>query len=84
MDKFVIHDKRTFTCNFYKTLNKSNLKNYGILREIANNKQITIRKADKGASFVILDMAEYLREAHQQLGNLIRFRNRPTLTMEAA
>ena len=70
MDKFIIHDKRRFTCNFYKTLNKPNLTNYGILNKIANNKKITIRKADKGASFVILDTTEYLREAHQQLGNL--------------
>ena len=46
-----------------------NLDNYRIIKELANNEKITIRKADKGASFVILDTVEYLNEVYHQLGN---------------
>ena len=69
MNKFAIHDNSSPTCNFYKTLNMPNLDNYRIIKELANNEKITIRKADKGASFVILDTLEYLNEVYHQLGN---------------
>lgn len=68
MDKYTFRNK-TGTSNFYKTLNVKNLDDYGSIDRIAKNDKITIRKADKGASFVILNTTEYLSEVYQQLSN---------------
>lgn len=69
MDKYIIRNHKKGTCNFYKTLNKRNLTDYTCIDKIANNENITIRKADKGASFVILNTNEYLNEVYEQLNN---------------
>ena len=53
----------------YKTLNKRNIKSNNIILNIQNNKSITIRKADKGSSFVIMNTKEYTSEAYRQLND---------------
>ena len=69
MDKYIIRDNKTYTCNFYKTLNIRNLNDYKAIDRIANNTNITIRKADKGSTFVILNTTEYINEVYSQLNN---------------
>lgn len=44
------------------------------LNELANNKNITIKSADKGGGVVIMDTENYVKEAKRQLGDTMVYR----------
>ena len=50
---------------------KANLSNeeFSALRNLRNNKNAVIKKADKGSAVVIMDRNQYLHEAYKQLNN---------------
>ena len=39
------------------------------LRELTENSDITIQKADKGSAVVVMNTTEYLREGYRQLND---------------
>ena len=55
---------------------KSNLSHLELktLRKLKQNKDIVIKKADKGSSVVIMDKIEYINEGNRQLGNPKHYR----------
>ena len=53
------------------TSRKKNLpqKQFQTMRDLHNNRNITIKPADKGSSIVIMNTTDYVQEAHRQLLN---------------
>ena len=45
------------------------------MQQLKNNKNLIIKKADKGSATVIMDKASYLSEGHRQLGNPLHYKD---------
>ena len=51
------------------------------ITELCNNKNIVIKKADKGSAVVVMNTTDYLREGYRQLGDTnfyTKLKNDPT------
>ena len=51
------------------------------ITELCNNKNIVIKKADKGSAVVVMNATDYLREGYRQLGDTnvyTKLKNDPT------
>lgn len=64
-------DNNNIPTNYKNNLDK-NLRN--ALKELKNNQEIIIRKADKGNLLVILNKTDYINEAENQLNNTMYYR----------